>query len=415
MKGDGMIQSSLRMTFAAAALAVLWAAGPLLPEAAGGAEVEVDLSEGAPTATVPPSPAATVAPTSEPTQAPSPAATAAPTSAPTQAASPAPTPGAADDLKQVRFDSGSKGGDEEGLILIAPGGVSPEDTLESFGIDSPFNWKERGRRPLEAPTSEGEEALELSSPETSELKDRVSVESAQGTELPGEADYDLVERSGGLLGASEYRVDGRLVRAKGGQFFAKKGNLVLLKMEAGRQVYPGTLFTTFQDHGLRRATRGDQRELGALVKPTGVIRVTRLEGEEVQARVEKQYETIREGDLVRLRDPEKQRYYATLRQGPSSVPPELAGEVAAVEPFSFVAAKGSMVYLSIGRAQGLAPGMRLAVHREAQPLDSAGGRSVVDSGRVGLVKVVAVYRYSATAVVLKTSDGLRPGDLVRYR
>ncbi len=46
----------------------------------------------------------------------------------------------------------------------------------------------------------------------------------------------------------------------------------------------------------------------------GVLKVVRIEGEDVLARVEKQYETIREGDMVRLRDPDRLRYYNSVRQ-----------------------------------------------------------------------------------------------------
>jgi hypothetical protein len=382
-----------------------WAAEAASEEPA----IEVDLG---PQATpTPPPPTATAVPTLAPTAVP------VATAAEAVAAVPAsPAAKAAQDLNDVRFDKGQTQDSENGLMIIAPGAATAEDSLESFGIDSPFNWKNNGKAVLDPGKAvAGEEALELSAPDSSDLKERVRVETGEGAALPSDADYDLVERAGLVVGASEYRVDGRLARTKDGQYFAKRGTQVALRMEPGRQVYPGSIYTVFRESGVLRGTREQQREIGMLLRNVGVLKVVRIEGEEVLARVEKQYETIREGDLVRLRDPDRLRYYNSVRQGATALGLDLQGEVVGVDPLKMVAKPGDIVYLDLGRSQGLAPGVKLSLYRPAEELGVDDVRAVKVTGRLGQVLVVNVSHDSSVARIIRSSGEVRIGDRVRYR
>jgi hypothetical protein len=384
--------------------------------------LEVDLG-GQPTDTPSPVPTATPLPPT-PTALPSPApeAAAKPLSASAEldlGPSPSPTP-PAEDLKQPRFDKAMP--EEDGLMIIAPGAASPEDSLESFGIESPFNWKDRQSRTLQpgkdADAAKGGangEELELSAPESSDLNERVSVENGEGEAQPSDVDYDRIERAGGVLNAGEYRVDGRVERNKDGQIFARSRVQVALRMEPGRQVYPGSVYTVFREGGLLSTTGDDSHEVGQLVVNVGVLRVTRIEGEEVLARVEKQYEAIREGDLIRLRDPERLKYYAALRQGPATPALDLQGEVVGLIPPTLVANRGDVVYLDIGRAKGVVPGMRLMLTRDAEDLGADGIRSLMPTGRFGVVQVVNTSRDACVARVVQSLGEVRLGDRVRYR
>jgi hypothetical protein len=383
--------------------------------------LEVDLGAPEPTATALPAaavstPTATAVPVATASETKSdatPQAAAARTAAEQRPAAPVtPTP----DLSEVRFDGGAsakEAGAGEGLMIIAPGAVSPEDSLESFGIDSPFNWKD-GRRKQIKPGSPGEEGLELEAPESSDLRERVRVESGAGEVLPGEGDFDAVERAGMVVSAAEYRVDGRVARIKDGEFFARKGQWVALRMEAGRQIYPGSIYSVFREGGMVRTPDAERADVGMLLRAMGVVKVVRIEGEEVLARVEKQYETIREGDLVRLRDPDRLRYYNSLRQG-GSAPLDLKGWVVAVPPPRMGAKPGQIVYLNLGSREGVFPGLRLQAFRDAPAPDREGMRPILPSGRLGTLEVVNVGRVASTARVVKAVGELRVGDRVRLR
>lgn len=375
--------------------------------------LEVDLGPQATATPLPPT--ATPQPTEAPTAAPS--ATAVPSTAAVTPKAESPTAKPKQDLGEVRFDKGQAPESEDGLMIIAPGAATAEDSLESFGIDSPFNWKNKGKGTLEPgkeAASAGED-LELAAPESSDLKERVRVETGEGAELPTDADYDRVERAGLVVSASEYRVDGRIARTKDGQYFAKRGTQVALRMEPGRQVYPGSIYTAFHDQGVLSRSGGDQQEVGMLMRNVGVLKVIRIEGEEVLARVEKQYEVIREDDLVRLRDPDRLRYYNSVRQGAPAVSLDLSGEVLGAAPPKLVANAGDVLYLDLGRSQGVVPGMKLNLYRPATELGVNDVRDLKVTGRLGQVVVVNVSRDACVARVLRSNGEVRRGDRVRYR
>jgi hypothetical protein len=412
-----MIRSNPFLTLALGGLLLapmgVWAADP---EPA----LEVDLGS-QPTETptpVPPTP--TAVPTEVPTAAPTDPPTAGPTAQLTPAVSAVPadsSPAAAtnQDLGDVRFDKGQAMPAEDGLMIIAPGAATAEDSLESFGIDSPFNWKNQEKPVLQPGKDADEESLELAAPESSDLKDRVRVENSAGDELASDADYDQVERAGLVVNASEYRVDGHIDRTKDGVYFAIRGTQVLLHMEPGRQVYPGSIYTVFREHGILKRSRGDQADVGMQLRNVGVLKVIRIEGDEVLARVEKQYDTILEGDLVRLRDPDRLRYYNSVRQGPPAASLELTGEVIGMAPQTLMARAGKVIYIDQGRAAGLAPGMKLTLSRLPEELGQDDLRSIQTTGRLGQVQIINTSRDSSVARVIRCDGEVRLGDQVQYR
>lgn len=394
-------------------LALLAALAVPLALCAADEVLEVDLGASEPTATPVPPTATPVPPTEVPTLVPTVTVLQTPVAVVTVAA--------ADDLGKVHFSNGaaaadavSKGGSEDGLMIIAPGAASPEDSLESFGIDSPYNWKNRDRKTLKPGSAADDEALELGAPESSDLRDQVQVENGAGDSVGAANDYDQVERAGLLLAPAEYRVDGRVGRITSGGFFAVRGGQVALRMEPGRQVYPGSIYTAFREAGPLRGSGADAKDVGMLIRNTGVLKVIRIEGEEVLAKVLIQYDIVKAGDLVRLRDPDRLRYYNSLRQG-GKAPLQLKGEVLGVMPPKMVAVRGDVVFVDFGRQQGAWPGMRLLVSRDAESPDSNGMLPLKQTGRLGQLELLQVSREASVARVIAADGIIRRGDKVRYR
>jgi hypothetical protein len=175
--------------------------------------------------------------------------------------------------------------------------------------------------------------------------------------------------------------------------------------------------------------------VGTLIQNVGVLRITRVESGAVLADIEKQYTAVLEGDLIRLRDPQRLRYYALLRQGPPAADFNVKGEVAGLIPPSLFAIKGDVVYLSVGHDQGVTPGMRLMVVREhvllsgpddsndmmpmgpTEPTLAQGDdlRELQPTGRIGVLEVVNTSRNASAARVVQCVGEVRAGDSVRYR
>ncbi len=406
------------MTTRFAALALALATG-----LAYGEEVDEVALDEAPSATATPLPGPQPSPTAP--------ATVAPTPAPTQAGPQAsPTAGlgepgfdrASAQSPSPSNDASKASEDDEGLVIIAPGASSPEDTLESFGIDSPFNWRGRGRgrKDMDAPAGtregpEGEEAIEINAPESSDFRsgEKVDVESA-GRSQSAE-NYDHVEKAGFVVSGSDSSFDLVVAAEKNKKTLFARGAVFYASAEPGRQVYPGSVYTVFRDMG-KVSSGPERRELGIAIRAVGVAKVIRVDSEAILMRVEKQYDALRPGDRLRLRDPDRARHFGSLRQASGEAAPSaLTGMVAAPQQLQESARAGQYVYLDFGRGQGLTPGMRLAVYRDQVPVTDNLNEVPGPTGKVGELEVVSVQRHTATARVTKSVIGLQAGDRVRNR
>jgi hypothetical protein len=343
------------------------------------------------------------------------------------AVTPAPTPTAAkkqnkdEDLEDVSFEAGSEDADGEGLVIIAPGAASPEDSLAVFGIESPFDTR-RERPGIGSPRTApfgGEEgtgeAIELGSPDTTDFSEDLSLETASGgSPQGGLEDYIRVERAGGILTESEIRIDGTVHREKNNSDFATLGKTVYLKMAEGRQVYPGTEYVVFKETGLVQPDK-EKPVIGMKIENMGVLRILRVDSEWVMSRVVQVYDTIEPGDKIRLRDPERQRYLTSLRADRNRLPADLEGKVASIQGIKAMAVQNDIVHLDFGRADGCVPGLRFGVYRDVESAGATNADRIDPVGRIGLLEVISTRLKTSTARVVNIGTPVRVGDRIRYR
>ncbi len=308
----------------------------------------------------------------------------------------------------------SKPGEEDGVVIISPGSSSPEESLEAFGIDSPFNWRSNAKKQVGEPDSQSESeesSIQVNAPETSDLGERVALESNRATGL---GEYEEVERAGSLLGEGEDRFEGRVSREKNGRFVAQEGGLVYLEMEPGRQAYPGTLYAVYRVSG--RVMAGiEKRDMGIAARVVAVIKVVRVDSESVLARIEKAYSEVFLGDRIRPRDADRAKHFATLRQGQAeSGASDIKAHVVALRDLHRVARMGEFVYIDAGRLKGVYPGLRLSVQRFNEH-EADAYRSPGSIGKVADLLVISSQRNSATARVLKAPFAVKVGDRAGYR
>ena len=380
------------------------------------------------TATPTPLPSATQTPTDEPTLPP----TATPEPAPQAAAQPSPAAAdgaavkaSAENLGEPIFDKSGKrlmGEGDEGLVIIAPGAASPEDAFESFGIDSPYNWRERQKKTIGGAgaaaegAGPGDESIQLNAPETSDFKEKVAVENSQGQEIQDSGGYDVVERAGMVEPEAEFPMDGTILREKNNKAVFGEGSIFFMSVEPGRQVYPGSIYSIYRDMGKVQSGGDDPQDMGKLLRAVGVAQVVRVDSENTIARVEKQYDAVRVGDGVRLRDPDKTRYFESLRQATGVAPvSDIKGNIVGVQYMQSTAVKGSFVYLDVGKSGGALPGVRLSVYRSTDMSGDMFNDKPGSVGKLGEIEVLSVQRESSTARVIKADGGMAVGDQIRYR
>ncbi|HTB23303.1 MAG TPA: hypothetical protein VK914_11440 [bacterium] len=248
----------------------------------------------------------------------------------------------------------------------------------------------------------------------------------------GTADYDQVELAGEVVQPGEDQPDGWIQGFKNGRIFGQVGSVVELRMRPGQAAKEGEDYVVFRNDGELVAPNGG-RSVGVLLRTVGVLRVTSVDGARVSGRVLKQYANLLKDDGIRLREPQREKYYALLKR--RRVPPrkDLKGQVVGVLPPNLFAVKGDIVYLDLGLKQGLRPGMRLDViddlnpeamepddddskmplHPMADvepPSDDIGG--LEPTGDIATVEVVNATDSACAARVIRCEDDVRLGEHV---
>jgi hypothetical protein len=248
-------------------------------------------------------------------------------------------------------------------------------------------------------------------------------------------DYDRVEKAGLVESPTDYHADGWIDHFQSGYDFGQVDSVVILHMRSGHKAVVGADYVIYREEGELGEQEGSGQDAGMLLKNVGVLRVMRVAGDSASARVVKQYWNMIKGDLVRLREPQRRRYYALLDRTPPARPKALRGEVVGVMPPTLFAVKDDYIYLNLGVAKGVLPGMRMTVLGDLDPDDfgpddydsSLPMRPIVitqpasddtgvitPTGGIATVEVVNATAGACVARVLDCTGDVRVGDHVRY-
>ena len=176
------------------------------------------------------------------------------------------------------------------------------------------------------------------------------------------------------------------------------GDTVYLRMKHADDVAPGSLYTVY-----RRSRKvfhpANGHYLGNLFSIVGVVRVTKIDNEFATAKVDQGYMWIAPGDMV---------IPFTLPSGEDGTisEPSLTdspGMVIEIQTPRTLVAQSNIVYLDLGRADGLRLGDRLEVLRSRRgfPTES-----------IGEIKILALEDITATALILHTIMPVTIGDHV---
>jgi len=93
---------------------------------------------------------------------------------------------------------------------------------------------------------------------------------------------------------------------------------------------------------------------------------------------------------------------------------ELKGYIVAARNMGNLIGEGEIIFLDLGRKQGIAPGNLLYVVREVKPekTEYFGKKPVLPLRVLGAIVVVETGDEASTALVIKSADAIYPGDVV---
>ena len=233
----------------------------------------------------------------------------------------------------------------------------------------------------------------------------------------------IAVRSSGLVSPEEMRAAGTLEAS-----FEEKQMLATYDTAYARFRHevpgkPGDKMLIFRPEGaIVHPVSG--RTLARQTKTVGVVKILSLQGTQATVQIERTFEEIERGDLVRPWAPQEKR----IAPRPNAA--DVVGRIVqAVNPGLTEYGEANEVFIDRGSADGVEEGNTFAVVRQGDGLSNAmvvGSYTAGRQGRlsakadvpvesVGLLLVVDAREHVSTAVVVKSIRELEAGDFVEMR
>jgi chemotaxis protein MotB len=192
--------------------------------------------------------------------------------------------------------------------------------------------------------------------------------------------------------------DGTVIKTAYTRQIVGHGDTVYLRMEHPEDVTVGSLYTVY-----RRSRKvfhpANGHYLGNLFSILGVVRVMKIDNDFATAKVDQGYLWIAPGDMV-------MPFTLASAEDPTvsePIAPDSPGMVIELQTPRTLVAQSNIVYLDLGRTDGLRVGDRLDVLRSRRgfPTES-----------IGEVKILALEEMTATALIIRALMPVAIGDHV---
>jgi chemotaxis protein MotB len=176
------------------------------------------------------------------------------------------------------------------------------------------------------------------------------------------------------------------------------GDTVYLRMKYPDDVAIGSLYTVY-----RRSRKvfhpANGRYVGNLFSIVGIVRVTKIDNDFATAKIDQGYMWIAPGDMV------MPFALSSAEDSTISEPslPDTTGMVIEIQSPRTLVAQSNIVYLDLGRADGLHPGDRLEVLRSRRGLPTES---------IGEVKILTMEEITSTAHIVRAIMPIAIGDHV---
>ncbi|MCA1829091.1 MAG: LysM peptidoglycan-binding domain-containing protein, partial [Myxococcales bacterium] len=281
----------------------------------------------------------------------------------------------------------------------------------------------------EGPVAEPDGSQSVTPPQTPDL-DVVSKSSREGlaannsVSISGKLAFSpppvVTVRTSGLVTPEERANAGTLNASFEEKQMLANYDTAYVNFRGGVPAKPGDKLVIFRPNG-DIVDPVSHRKLGEQTKTVGVAKVLAVNDEQATIQIERTYEEIERGDLVRPWTPQDKR--VAPRPNTSDVEGYI---VQAVNPGLSTFGEANEVFIDRGSADGVQEGNTFAVVRHGDGLtnvlvtqsyaEGAGGKAAKNvktpDENVGLLLVVDTKEHLSTAVVVRSVRELQPGDTV---
>jgi hypothetical protein len=317
-------------------------------------------------------------------------------------------------LRIVPGDGGSQApaqvqGEETGPGIDATALNAPQEPLPGSSPDTLVSL----------PTTPDLEVVGRNSAESREALNTVSVSGKLAFSPP----TVLSVRSSGLVSPEEMRGAGTLEASFEEKEMLSTYDTAYARFRSEVPAKPGDKLLIFRTVGnIVHPVSG--RTIARQTKTVGVVKVLSIQGTQATVQIERTFEEVERGDLVRPWAPQEKR----IAPRPNTA--DVAGRIVqAVNPRLTTFGEANEVFIDRGSAEGVQEGNTFAVVRQGDGLSNAfvtrsytagaqGDRSAkadVPEENVGLLLVIDTREHVCTAVVVKSIRELQAGDFVEMR
>jgi LysM domain len=230
-------------------------------------------------------------------------------------------------------------------------------------------------------------------------------------------------RSSGLVSSEEMRAAGTLEASFEEKQMLATYDTAYARFDDDVPAKPGDKLLIFRPEG-PIVHPVSHRTLARQTKTVGVVKVLSIQGSQATVQIERTFEEIERGDMVRPWEPQEKR----IAPRPNTA--DVVGRIVrAVNPGLTEYGEVTEVFIDRGSADGVEEGNTFAVVRQGDGLSNAmvtgsytagrqgalSNKAEVPEENVGLLLVVDSREHMSTAVVVKSIRELEPGDFVEMR
>ncbi|MCD6578219.1 LysM peptidoglycan-binding domain-containing protein [bacterium] len=150
---------------------------------------------------------------------------------------------------------------------------------------------------------------------------------------------------------------------------------------------------------------------GEKLKIKGLLTIVEMGENSIKGNIKKAYDNIGKGDLLMAYNEDDWLYNPE-----GGVPINKEGIIVAYNADGkMIGNVQDIVYIDLGKEDGIKQGQKFYLIRSSKKYkDPVSGQAYTDDDKVGIIKIIKVFDYSASAIIMKLSEELGVGTPVKY-
>jgi len=212
--------------------------------------------------------------------------------------------------------------------------------------------------------------------------------------------------STGWIEPGEFEKAGKIIGTYDGRVMVGEQDIVYVDIGSSAGVKPGDLFSVFRIESEIRHPK-TRKKIGYKILNLGEIKITKLTESASEAEVVNSYQEMKAGDYIRPYLPPLSAEIPVIKSSQ-----KLEGYIVANKRGTPRFGQGDIVYIDLGKADGLEPGNLFEIYLPGKVVKEKGGKKVLPDKVIGKLVVLDVHPHTSTALVTESLQELKVGERI---